>query len=95
MLQVFEKLDSFLGDQADTVLLRSTFVARPRLDQDDDRESELGSATELFGEGAVEGGQDPYNTGMRNNKIKRVDKYEKVREVLEERSEAFFSHIEQ
>ncbi|KAG6621341.1 Plasma membrane protein [Phytophthora cinnamomi] len=95
--EVFERLNSFLGDQADTVPLRTTYIARATFAEEDAPPAESpDNASSLFEEDthASLREQDPHNTGRRNNKWQRNDKYEKVREVLEERSEAFFAKFE-
>ncbi|KAJ8555052.1 hypothetical protein ON010_g9427 [Phytophthora cinnamomi] len=95
--EVFDRLNSFLGDQADTVLLRSTYIARATFAEENAPPAESpDNASSLFEEDthASLREQDPHNTGRRNNKWQRNDKYEKVREVLEERSEAFFAKFE-
>ncbi|KAE8894416.1 hypothetical protein PF005_g17013 [Phytophthora fragariae] len=93
---VFEELNTFLGQQPDTEPLEATFNAQPRF-QDDVQRSKTPDA--LFGTPTTETsstdqGKDPHNTGRKNNKRKRNSKYEDMKEILQERSEALFARTE-
>ncbi|KAE8886225.1 hypothetical protein PF002_g30308 [Phytophthora fragariae] len=83
---------------ADTVPLTSSFVAQPRYDEENTQLAARPEATEgLFGDDADSDRteNDPYNSGRKSVKRQRSDKYEKMREVLEERSDALLAHVEQ
>ncbi|KAE9344154.1 hypothetical protein PR003_g8612 [Phytophthora rubi] len=79
-------MDSFLSGQADTSLLRSSFSASVRLAAED---TQCSSPDALFGDDrdTENTEKDPHNTGRKSGKRKRTDKYEQLRDVLEERSQ--------
>ncbi|OWY94305.1 Plasma membrane protein, partial [Phytophthora megakarya] len=83
--QIYSELDSFLSDQPDTTPLAASFPAQPRFSTDDAQPSGNSS---VFGDNETDTSADRHNTGRKNNKRKRSDKYEKLREVLDQRSEA-------
>ncbi|KAE9197072.1 hypothetical protein PF005_g16652 [Phytophthora fragariae] len=96
--EVYDELHRFLNDMADTVPLTSSFVAQPRYDEENTQLAARPEATEgLFGDDADSDRteNDPYNSGRKSVKRQRSDKYEKMREVLEERSDALLAHVEQ
>ncbi|KAE9354292.1 hypothetical protein PF008_g4593 [Phytophthora fragariae] len=84
--RVFDAMDSFLSGQADTSPLRSSFSASVRLAAED---TQCSSPDALFGDDrdTENTEKDPHNTGRKSGKRKRTDKYEQLRDVLEERSQ--------
>ncbi|KAG1713410.1 hypothetical protein DVH05_001197 [Phytophthora capsici] len=86
--QVYSELHSFLSDQPDTTPLRSKFTSQPRFSTADTQSSEEGS---VFNHEETDRSTDPRNTGRKSRKRKRPDKYEKLREILDQRSEATFA----
>ncbi|KAG1686545.1 hypothetical protein DVH05_006447 [Phytophthora capsici] len=74
--------------QPDTTPLRSKFTSQPRFSTADAQSSEEGS---VFNDEETDRSTDPHNTGRKSRKRKRPDKYEKLREMLDQRSEATFA----
>ncbi|ETM30620.1 hypothetical protein F442_06936 [Phytophthora nicotianae P10297] len=83
--QVYSELHSFLSDQPDTTPLESTFTSQPRFSTADTQSSEAGSA---FNDVETDSSTDPHNTGRKSKKRKCPDKYEQLRDMLDQRSDA-------
>ncbi|GMF62878.1 unnamed protein product [Phytophthora fragariaefolia] len=94
---VFSELHRFLNDKADTVPLSSSYSAQPRF-AEQSVEVAPGSSNDAGSlcaddDNGGESSRDPFNSGRKSCK-KRRDKYERLREVLDERAEATFAREE-
>ncbi|KAG3019417.1 hypothetical protein PC128_g7192 [Phytophthora cactorum] len=98
---VYEEMDLFLSKQPDTEPLASMYSARARYDEEDvtDEPTSPGDVNTLFGDdpsdaSGAKPSKDPLNTVRKKNKKKRGNKYDEMREILQERSEVLFERTE-